>query len=222
MRQLPVRRLVISAACAALLLGGAAPLAAAENGAPGPARPNAAAPVAGTEALLHQATTLGDTGGVLGAISDLIEAVTGAAGGQLGTQEAQTHSDAVRHAIGDAQRGSESGPKSAGIQDAHTLPARYGADEAKSPRAAAPDPRGEALTTLQSRADRLIEAARGGSEKTVKERVAQLVQGQVDLMAATLAADGMPRTSLQGLPEAPSTDVHTLPDPTSARPDHRG
>src|SRR4051794_35163090 len=99
MRVLPVRRLASSALCASLLLGIAAPAAMAADSDSTRGRTHAAAPVPGADALLAQVKTLGDIGGVLTPVTDLLNAVLKADSGQLSAADATKLGDAVKDAI---------------------------------------------------------------------------------------------------------------------------
>ncbi|MGA4840789.1 hypothetical protein [Streptomyces sp. G45] len=83
MRALPARRIATTALCATLLIGTAGPAMALES----QARPQAAAakeaPVPGADALLGQVKALGDLGGVLTPVTDLLNAALAADNGQL-------------------------------------------------------------------------------------------------------------------------------------------
>ncbi|MBV1939580.1 hypothetical protein KUF83_23895 [Streptomyces sp. BV286] len=101
MRALPARRIATSALCATLLLGITGPVAvAADHGSTSDARPIAAqAPVPGADALLAQVKSLGDVGGVLKPVTDLLDAVLKADNGQLPAADAAKLADAVKDAI---------------------------------------------------------------------------------------------------------------------------
>ncbi|WP_234048425.1 hypothetical protein [Streptomyces liliifuscus] len=104
MRALPARRIAAPALCATLLLGIAGPAAvAADHDSTRDARSIAAqAPVPGADALLAQVKSLGDVGGVLKPVTDLLDAVLKADNGQLPAADAAKLADAVKAAIAKA------------------------------------------------------------------------------------------------------------------------
>ncbi|WP_327695026.1 hypothetical protein [Streptomyces sp. NBC_00459] len=101
MRALPARRIASTALCATLLLGIGAPAALAADGDAARERGHAAsrAPVPNADALLAQVKSLGDLGGVLKPVTDLLAAVQKADNGQLPLDEATKLVDAVKAAI---------------------------------------------------------------------------------------------------------------------------
>ncbi|MFD3376061.1 MULTISPECIES: hypothetical protein [unclassified Streptomyces] len=104
MPALPARRIAAPALCATLLLGIAGPAAvAADHDSTRDARSIAAqAPVPGADALLAQVKSLGDVGGVLKPVTDLLDAVLKADNGQLPAADAAKLADAVKAAIAKA------------------------------------------------------------------------------------------------------------------------
>src|SRR4051812_27452191 len=91
MRQLPVRPLVTGAVCAALALGGAAPVLAVEQV---PSRDGAQAPAAPrSETQLAQAAALHRTGEVLTPVSRLLDAVLRTDDHRLSQREARNYTD---------------------------------------------------------------------------------------------------------------------------------
>lgn len=111
MRALPARRLAVPALCATLLLGVTAPaaLAADVESTRGHAR-SAAAPVPGADALLTQLKGLGDLGGVLKPVTDLLDAALKADNGQLSAEQAAELGKAVRDAIDKAKAAAPATP----------------------------------------------------------------------------------------------------------------
>ncbi|MEU6356318.1 hypothetical protein ABZ896_44595 [Streptomyces sp. NPDC047072] len=100
MRGLPVRRVAASVLCGALLIGLAGPAAvAADNDSARHVRTAAKAPLPGADGLLGQVKALGDLGTVLTPVTDLLNAVLKADGGQLSPEEATKLVDAVKSAI---------------------------------------------------------------------------------------------------------------------------
>ncbi|MEE1766004.1 MULTISPECIES: hypothetical protein [unclassified Streptomyces] len=104
MRALSARRLAVPALCATLLLGVTAPAAlAADAGTTRDRARSAAAPVPGADALLVQLKGLGDLGGVLKPVTDLLDAVLKADNGQLSAEQVTELGKAVRDAIDKAK-----------------------------------------------------------------------------------------------------------------------
>ncbi|WP_327743848.1 hypothetical protein OHO28_18505 [Streptomyces europaeiscabiei] len=109
MRVLPARRLAVSALCATLLLGVSAPAALAADVESARDRARSAAPVpvpvpgADAEALQAQLKGLGDLGGVLKPVTDLLDAVLKADNGRLPADQAAKLGKAVQDAIAKAK-----------------------------------------------------------------------------------------------------------------------
>ncbi|GAA3915466.1 hypothetical protein GCM10023084_78600 [Streptomyces lacrimifluminis] len=101
MPALPARRIASTALCATFLLGIGAPAALAADGDAARERGHVAsqAPVPNADALLAQVKSLGDLGGVLKPVTDLLAAVLKADNGQLPLDEATKLGDAVKAAI---------------------------------------------------------------------------------------------------------------------------
>ncbi|MFF5359435.1 hypothetical protein ACFY4I_08505 [Streptomyces scabiei] len=113
MRVLPVRRLAVSALGAALLLGVTAPAVLAADVGPAPERARSAAPVPGADALQAQLKGLGDLGGVLKPVTDLLDAVLKADDGRLSADRAAELGKAVRDAIDKARASAPATPPAA-------------------------------------------------------------------------------------------------------------
>lgn len=113
MRVLPVRRLAVSAVCATLLLGVTAPAVLAADAGSAPERARSAAPVPGADALQAQLKGLGDLGGVLQPVTDLLDAVLKADDGRLSADRAAELGKAVRDAIGKARASAPATPPAA-------------------------------------------------------------------------------------------------------------
>ncbi|PSM43424.1 hypothetical protein C6Y14_09880 [Streptomyces dioscori] len=114
MRALPARRIATSALCATFLLGIAGPVAvAADHDATRDARATAAvlAPVPEADALLAQATSLGDVAGVLKPVTDLLTTALKADGGKLPAADATKLGDAVKEAIAKATASAPAAPQ---------------------------------------------------------------------------------------------------------------
>lgn len=189
MRALPVRRIATSVLCAALLLGTAGPVIAAESDTPhGSTQEAARAPVAGADKLLAQAKTLGDAGGVLTPVTDLLTAVLKADKGQLPAADATKLAAPVKDAITKASTTAPKAPKA--------LP-----DDTD----AAADPKADALKALQTAVDTLLKASTGGDATAVAGAAPPVLTGLVNVVAATLLGGGLPAPELAGLPALPKT-----------------
>ncbi|WEH17870.1 hypothetical protein [Streptomyces sp. VNUA24] len=113
MRVLPVRRLAASALGAALLLGVTAPAVLAADVGSAPERARSAAPVPGADAIRAQLKGLGDLGGVLKPVTELLDAVLKADDGRLSADRAAELGKAVRDAIDKARTSAPATPPAA-------------------------------------------------------------------------------------------------------------
>ncbi|MDT0569846.1 hypothetical protein RM704_20625 [Streptomyces sp. DSM 3412] len=115
MRALSARRLAVPALCATLLLGVTAPAALATDAetARDHAARSASAPVPGADALLTQLKGLGDLGGVLKPVTDLLDAALKADNGQLSAEQVAELGKAVRDAIDKAKAAAPATPPAA-------------------------------------------------------------------------------------------------------------
>ncbi|MEU5955782.1 hypothetical protein [Streptomyces sp. NPDC047525] len=215
MRALPVRRIATTVLCASLLIGTAGPVIAAESDSHSTSAQEAArAPVPGADALLAQAKTLGDAGGVLTPVTDLLTAVLKADKGQLPAADATKLADPVKEAITKASAAAPKAPElpetpaapdtpalpdTAALPEAPALPKALSDDS----RAAAADPKADALKALQTAVDALVKAATGGDVTKVAGAVPPVLTGLVNLLAATLLGGGLPAPDLAGLPALP-------------------
>lgn len=198
MRGLPARRIASTALCAALLVGMTGPAAVAADPARKPARTASGAPVPDADALLAQVKSLGDLGGVLTPVTDLLNSVLKADNGQLSATEATKLGTAVKDAIAEVTTTTPALP-------AATLPAptRSGA-----PAGAAPaDVIGDALAALQKAIDELIKAVTSGDAAQVAPAVTGSVTSLVNTVAATLLGGKLPRPSLPGPPGLPANGL---------------
>lgn len=193
MRGLPARRIASTVLCACLLTGITGPAALAAE----PARPRALAaprtPTSDNDALLAQTRDLGDVLGILTPVTALLNAVLKADNGQLQPAEAQKLTDAVKDALA--------------ALPATATPALPKSDPAPAPASGAAD---TARADLAGAVDAVLLAATSGDTGkangtgTLDATVKKLVQGLVDVIAATLATGGLPAPSLTGLPVPPT------------------
>ncbi|MEU1551695.1 hypothetical protein ABZ517_03095 [Streptomyces scabiei] len=281
MRVLPVRRLAVSALGAALLLGVTAPAVLAADVGSAPERTRSAAPVPGADALQAQLKGLGDLGGVLKPVTELLDAVLKADDGRLSADRAAELGKAVRDAIDKARASAPATPPAAvppgvppvvlpvappvvppvalpvdpaapavppaadaptvpaapslpsvpaspaapvvpaapalplvpavppAAQSAVTLPA-FDRGPVRSVGTVAADPVSDALTTLQTAVDSLLEAATSGDLAQVLPAANGVVAGLVQFVGATLLGSGLP-APLAVPPVAPSAELPVTP-----------
>ncbi|MEU5193089.1 hypothetical protein AB0G86_03360 [Streptomyces scabiei] len=284
MRVLPVRRLAVSALGAALLLGVTAPAVLAADVGSAPERTRSAAPVPGADALQAQLKGLGDLGGVLKPVTELLDAVLKADDGRLSADRAAELGKAVRDAIDKARASAPATPPAAvspvvppvvlpvappvvppvdpaapavppaapavppaadapavpsapslpsvpatpaapvvpaapavplvpaappAAQSAVTLPA-FDRGPVRPVGTVAADPVSDALTTLQTAVDSLLEAATSGDLAQVLPAANGVVAGLVQFVGATLLGSGLP-APLAVPPVAPSAELPVTP-----------
>ncbi|MGW5613958.1 hypothetical protein [Streptomyces sp. NPDC003877] len=211
--RLPARRIATPALCATLLLGVTGPVAVAADSASVPERaPTASrAPVPDADALLGQVEGLGELGGVLTPVADLLTAVLKADGGQLPPSQAAELSTSVQDAIDQATAGpaaaapGTTGPATPGttgptgsLPQASTLPAPV-EDRAEVPEGLV----AEALEALEKANASLLKAVTSGESAQVTPAVNAVVSGLVNTVAATLVDSELPAPDLAGLPSLP-------------------
>ncbi|MEV5358329.1 hypothetical protein [Streptomyces sp. NPDC052693] len=203
--RLPARRIATPALCATLLLAVTGPVAAAADGAAAPERATTAsrAPVPDADALLGQVEGLGDLGGVLTPVADLLTAVLKADGGQLPPSQAAELSTSVQDAIDHATASpaatapgttAPSGP----LPQASTLPAPV-EDRAEVSEGLV----AEALAALEKATGGLLKAVTSGESAQVTPAVNAVVTGLVNTVAATLVGSELPAPDLAGLSSLP-------------------
>jgi hypothetical protein len=216
MRGLPARRVASSVLCATVLIGIAGPAAVAADNDSARKHVHAAssAPVPGADALLAQVKGLGDVGGVLTPVTDLLTQVLKADNGQLSADQAKTLGDAVTAAIAKVTAAAPAAPAVPAVPAAPAVPAvpavpgvpalpslKSGDDsKAKAPA----DLAGDALASLQKAVASLLTAVTSGDVSKVVPAVTGVVTGLVNVVAATLLGGGLPAPSLAGLPALPS------------------
>ncbi|MFF1694055.1 hypothetical protein ACFVXC_10585 [Streptomyces sp. NPDC058257] len=219
MRALPVRRIATTVLCTSLLLGTAGPVMAAGSDSPhGSSQEAARAPVPNADALLAQVKTLGDAGGVLTPVTDLLTTVLKADKGQLPAADATKLAAPVKNAITKAAAVAPKAPAlpqtpaAPGLPDTAALPQTPALPQAPAlPKAlpdgtrVAADPKADALKALQASVDALVKAATGGDVAKVASAVPPVLTGLVNLVAATLVGGGLPKPDLAGLPALPKS-----------------
>lgn len=216
MRALPARRIASTALCAALLVGLAGPAAVAADPARERAHAASRAPLPDADALLAQVKSLGDLGGVLTPVTDLLNAVLKADNGRLSAADAAALGTAVKDAIAEV---TETAPVSPGTGTSastaptapapSTLPATPAVPATPATpattlpaftRKAPADVIGDALAALQKAIDELIKAVTSGDAAQVTPAVTNTVTSLVNFVAATLLGGKLPAPSLPGLP----------------------
>jgi hypothetical protein len=203
--RLPARRIATPALCATLLLAVTGPVAVAADSAAAPERAHTAsrAPVPDADALLGQVEGLGDLGGVLTPVADLLTAVLKADGGQLPPSQAAKLSTSVQDAIDQATASpaatapGTTAPDSP-LPQASTLPAPV-EDRAEVPEGLVT----EALDALEKATGGLLKAVTSGESAQVTPAVNAVVTSLVNTVAATLVGSELPAPDLAGLPSLP-------------------
>jgi hypothetical protein len=208
--RLPARRIATPALCATLLLGVTGPAAVAADSASAREHTHAASrePVPAADELLGQVESLGDLGGVLVPVADLLTAVLKADDGQLPHSQAAKLSTSVQDAIDHASAAAPATPvpgaapgttaPDSPLPQASTLPAPV-EDRAALPEGLA----AEALAALEKATDGLVKAVTSGDAAQVTPAVNAVVTGLVNAVAATLVGSELPAPDLAGLPSLP-------------------
>ncbi|GHC75907.1 hypothetical protein [Streptomyces flavofungini] len=213
MRALPVRRIATSFLCTALLLGTAGPVYAAthDDTAREAARTAPQVPVPGADALLGQVKSLGDIGGVIKPVTDLLQAVLKADNGAVPAADLATLTSAVTTALDAAKAAA---PKGAALPETPQLPAAPQLPLGGAPAAQAPmDLKGDALAALQKSVEALVKAVTSADVAAIAKEVPAVLTGLVNFAVATLLGGGLPVPNLPGLPALPKLPVDGLPLP---------
>ncbi|WP_420783371.1 hypothetical protein [Streptomyces sp. LPB2020-019-1HS] len=205
MRGLPARHIASTALCAAVLTGIGAPAALAADPAPEPLGATAPrTPLPAADALLDRIEGLGDLGGRLAPVHDLLAAVLTADNGTLTVVDAQRLGDAARDAL-------------AQLTVAPVAPPT-GAQLLAPPQAASPlsgqqdtDPVDDLLATTQKDLDGLLNATTSQDVTQILPAVTVLVDDLGTLVTGVLQDLAQPAT--------PSTaPAPALQDPTTTTP----
>ncbi|MFJ4692119.1 hypothetical protein [Streptomyces sp. NPDC088766] len=193
MRGLPVRPAALTALCATLALGIAAPTALAADGDAAHARTRAvpSAPLAGADALLARAGSLGDLRPGLVPVTDLLDATLGSDGDRIGAGRAQRLGAAAEEAL------TEAAATTGTPADAGTRTGSRAADATD-----------DALAAVRKQVDALVAAATSGDVAQIHPAATNLVAGLADLV--TSLVDGLSLPDLEGL-EDPLPDVSAPP-----------
>ncbi|MEV0441972.1 hypothetical protein AB0I84_05130 [Streptomyces spectabilis] len=240
MRALPARRIATTTLCAALLLGTAGPAIAMQA----ESRQEVTAaevPLPGADALLGQVKALGDLGGVLTPVTDLLNAALKADNGQLPAADATKLAEAVTAAIAKVTAAAPVAPPAAvpAVPEAPAAPAVPPAAVPEAPAAVPQAPavpqlpvalpklplggpqaaqapldiKDDALKALQTAVDTLVKAVTSGDPTQVVPAVTGVVTSLVNVAVATVLSGGLPIPNLPGLPALPKLPTDALPLP---------
>ncbi|NDZ77209.1 hypothetical protein G3I19_01440 [Streptomyces sp. SID10853] len=193
--------LVSSAVCGALALGiaGPAAYAAADDTTAARSASAPSAPLPGADALLAQTKTLGDAGGVLAPVTDLLNAVLKAPDGKLSAADATKLADPVKAALAKVTAAAPAAPAAPGIPGGVT--GVSGAPAAPDPGAAL---KAKAAADLQAKVDALVKASTTGSPTEVAAAVKAVVTSEVNVVVSVVLGGGLPAPNLPGLPTLPT------------------
>ncbi|MFF8189579.1 hypothetical protein ACF05L_01535 [Streptomyces bobili] len=191
MRGLPVRRTALTALCATLVLGIAAPTALAADGEATRERTHAvpSVPLTGADALLARARVLDETQPVLTPVTDLLDASLRSGGDRIGADRARRLGAAAEEALTEVTKAAAptGTPPSAGTRAQN--------------RAA--DVTDDVLADVQKQVDALLAAATSGDVGQILSSATSLVNGLVDMV--TSLVDGLSLPALEDLlPELPA------------------
>ncbi|CAL9460759.1 hypothetical protein [Streptomyces sp. enrichment culture] len=236
--RLPARRIATSALCAGLLIGLSGPAVMAADGEPVRERTHAAslAPLPDAEELQSQVGSLAGLGDLLTPVTDMLEAILTADNGQLSATDADELAAAVKDALAKADAEDTDAGIAATAPGATTpgtatpaQPPAVTAPDADTPvtlpapvtvqsddtAAAASDLTATAYADLQKQVDALTEATAAGDAAKVSPAVKEVVNGLVNVVAATLVGNGLPAADLAGLPGVPTAPEATTPEATT-------
>ncbi|MEU1037165.1 hypothetical protein ACFYP4_06835 [Streptomyces sp. NPDC005551] len=195
MRAMPARRIASSAFCATLLLGVAAPAAAAADGDSALGRAHAAAPVPGADGLLDQVAALAGLDGALNPVTDLLSAVLTTDDGRLSDDEAAALGDAAKTAIAEITEEATAEASADPVRDATTEPSDEtpevpGARDEDAADIDAADIDTDLLAELRNGLDNLLEVIDSGDFGKVVPAATSLVTGLVDVVVSTATGSG--------------------------------
>ncbi|AKZ55783.1 Secreted protein [Streptomyces ambofaciens ATCC 23877] len=238
--RLPARRIATTALTAGLLIGLSGPAVMAADGDSVRERTHAAsrAPLPDVEELQDQVGSLAGLGGVLTPVTDLLSAVLKADDGRLSATDADQLSAAVKDALAKADAADADADDTATTPGTTTpgtatpgtstpaQPPAVTAPEAETPvtlpapvvaqdsdgTAAADALAADAHAALQKQIDALVQAATSGTAEQVTPAVQEVVNGVVNVVAATLVGSGLPAADLAGLPALPSAPEAATPE----------
>jgi hypothetical protein len=211
---------VASAALVAALAGGGFAAASASADAPHHLTPRAtpAAPSAPVDAgaLLAQAKTLGNVGGVTAAVTKLVQ---DALASPVSTDKVTADAAAAQSAIDTAKQALPA-PVTPAVPGTPAKPAAPAAPTAHAahrgqPRSAA-DVQSDALAALQTAVNDLTKAVTAGDLAGTVAAGTAVITALVNVAVAAVLGGGLPAPNLPGLPTLPSLpSVPTLPVPSA-------
>ncbi|MFI0085732.1 hypothetical protein [Streptomyces bobili] len=203
MRGLPVRRTALTALCATLVLGIAAPTALAADGEATRERTHAvpSAPLTGADALLARARVLDEVQPVLTPVTDLLDTSLGSGGDRIGADRARRLGAAAEEALTEVTKAAAptGTPPSAGTRAQN--------------RAA--DVTDDVLADVQKQVDALLAAATSGDVGQILSSATSLVNGLTDMVTSLVDSLSLPALEdllpeLPALPETP--ELPTTPE----------
>jgi hypothetical protein len=203
MRGLPVRRTALTALCATLVLGIAAPTALAADGEATRERTHAvpSAPLTGADALLARARVLDEVQPVLTPVTDLLDTSLGSGGDRIGADRARRLGAAAEEALTEVTKAAAptGTPPSAGTRAQN--------------RAA--DVTDDVLADVQKQVDALLAAATSGDVGQILSSATSLVNGLTDMVMSLVDSLSLPALEdllpeLPALPETP--ELPTTPE----------
>ncbi|WP_329339064.1 hypothetical protein OG866_28630 [Streptomyces sp. NBC_00663] len=209
---MPARRIASTALSATLLIGIAAPAAVAVDNQSKAERIEAAAkaPLPGVDGLLAQLKALGDLGGLLTPVTDVLNTVLKADDGQISPEQATQLLDSVKAAIAKITAAAPvpvpetpltpTTPSTATVPttppaatapatELLPLPTAKSGDDSKAPSA---DAVGDALAALQQAVSDLLAAATGGDPTKVVPAATAVVGKLLNAILALLLSGGLP------------------------------
>ncbi|MFI6687280.1 hypothetical protein [Streptomyces sp. NPDC050485] len=228
MRARTPRRLAAVALSTAIVIGSAGTAMAAESHSPSSVRaevpvPGGDVPVPGADALLAQVNSLGDMGGVLTPVTDLLNAVLKADNGQLPAADAEALLAKATAALDKVKSAPLAVPATPSVPSTSALPAVPATPSVPSTSAlpAAPKlPAGSpqnaaALLDLKADAVAALKKALGALVKDVTSLnvagvvpdATAVITGLVGVVVATVLGGGLPVPNLPGLPALPKLPV---------------
>ncbi|MFF4268965.1 hypothetical protein [Streptomyces sp. NPDC001536] len=221
MRALSARRLASAAVTATFLIGITAPAAVAVDNESKRERIEEAAkaPLPGVDGLLAQTKTLGDLGGLLAPVTDVLNTVLKADDGQISPEQATQLLDALKAAIAkilavapvpvplptdSPATTTPTTPPATTTPDAPLpvplpalpLPADKSGADSKAPaadsKAPSADAVSDALTALQTAVSDLLAAATSGDPTAVVPAATKVVSALLNAILALLLGGGLP------------------------------
>jgi hypothetical protein len=204
MRILASGSVAAAVVCAALAVGAAAPtgVRTVES-----SSVSTQVPATDAAAILRQTATLGEAGGLVTPVANLIESALTADGGKLSGERAQRYLSAVTTAIANvsaAKPGVPAAPEAA----------TKGAAVVGTPA----ELKADALDEVRKSAEALAAAATAGNAADVVTQAQATVASLVKFVVATVLTGGLPAPKLPGLPTVPPAAGGAVQPPKAAAP----